>query len=205
MVKGPAMLGRIAFSLTTLGFVFAAACGGGDSGTSGNDSGGSNGSSGGGGGVGSPCSSDDQCTGYDHPACLDELKPLENLVEDTDAAANMALRDLTLPFPGGYCANHLEQSCQTDANCGDDGACYRPFEGVPDENIQNLNNLGLPFDVTQFAEVGLCLEPCSSDSDCRTDDGYTCIIPITAFMEVINPEYDKTYCMKDIDVSYLLQ
>ena len=156
-------------------------------------------------GVGTPCSDTAQCTGYENPVCNDALKPLEDLVEDTGEPENDALRDLTLPFPGGYCGTSLDTSCTSDAACGATGGCFIPFEGVDDMTIENLNGLGLPFDIREFASIGICLQPCSSDAECRTDEGYTCVVPFAVFLEVVNPPYEKTFCVQDVDVSALLR
>jgi hypothetical protein len=158
-----------------------------------------------GGGVGAKCSADAQCTGYKNPVCEADLKPLENLVTTTDAKGQ-AFKDFHLPFPGGYCTNPVDKSCQADADCGQDGACFLPFDGVSQTTIDNLNALGLPFDVKQFATVGLCLKPCTDDSACRESDGYSCLVPIDGFLKLFNPSYAKKFCTVSVDdqISHLL-
>jgi hypothetical protein len=156
-----------------------------------------------GGGVGAACSADGQCTGYDHPACVTAIKPLETLVSDADPK-NKPFHDLALPFPGGYCSTTIDEPCTADDQCGN-GKCFLAFEGVPQTTIDNLNGVGLPFDVNAFAKIGICLQGCTSDSECRTGEGYKCLIPLKAFMDVINPQYTKTYCAQFVDVSNLLQ
>jgi hypothetical protein len=156
-----------------------------------------------GGGVGAACTESSQCTGYTHPACVTAIKPLETLVSDADPA-NKPFRDLTLPFPGGYCSTTVQEPCTADSECGT-GKCFLAFEGVPQMTIDNLNGLGLPFDVNAFARIGICLQSCTADSECRTAEGYKCLVPIEAFMTVINPDYPKKFCAQYVDVSHLLQ
>jgi hypothetical protein len=195
---------RIKLTLITLlplvGFVLGAGC------SESSDGGGAGGAGGGGAGtagVGSPCTADDQCGGFDNAICVDEIQPLIDLVEDTGDPANTALRDLTLPFPGGYCGTSLDTPCATDAECGN-GGCFRPFEGVSDASIQNLDALGLPFAVSEFAQTGTCLLPCTSDADCRQDEGYQCLVPIGDLIAVVNQDYRRTFCVQYVDSSYLL-
>jgi hypothetical protein len=156
-----------------------------------------------GGGVGAACTESAQCTGYTHPACVTEIKPLETLISDADPN-NKPLRDLTLPFPGGYCSTTIEQPCTADAECGS-GKCFLAFEGVPQSTIDELNQLGLPFDVNAFARIGICLQSCMADNECRRGEGYQCLVPIKAFMDVINPNYPKKYCVQYVDVSNVLR
>ena len=172
------------------------ACG--DSGDDGNDPGTVSQS------VGSACSENSDCGGYDNAICTDGLKPLEDYVEDTGEAANDALRDLTLPFPGGYCTSSLETDCTGDSECGDEGGCFMPFEGVSDEVIAGLDATIPQLSVPEFATRGVCLDRCETNADCRGDEGYTCIVPIPALLELFNPEYGKKYCMQDKDYSYIL-
>ena len=56
-----------------------------------------------------------------------------------------------------------------------------------------------------FARIGICLQSCTADSECRTGEGYKCLVPIEAFMDVINPDYPKKFCAQYVDVSHLLQ
>lgn len=156
------------------------------------------------GGVGAPCSKDSDCTGYSKPSCLTDLRPLDGLVVPDAGAAGDTFKKLDIPFPGGYCSNTIENSCQTDADCGTGGGCYRPLTGVSPATLTNLDNAVKVFSVTDFASKGLCLVPCQSDSDCRTDQGYKCQIPLAGFITVVNPTYKNTYCIQPVDVSYLL-
>lgn len=154
-----------------------------------------------GGGVGARCTSDEQCTGYETPSCLTAIKPLENAITDPTHQAADDFRNMALPLPGGYCTTTIENACTTDAECGEGGGCFLAFEGVPDETIEGLDGLGLPFSVRAFADAGLCLKPCSTDADCRTSEGYTCMVPIDELINVFNPDYSKTFCVKDEDYS----
>lgn len=154
--------------------------------------------------VGSACSDDSDCGGYENAICADALRPVEDYVEDTGEPANTALRELTLPFPGGYCTSSLDSDCTSDAQCGEGAGCFRPFEGVSDQVIASLDATIPQLSVPEFADRGLCLDSCNADSECREDEGYTCVVPIKVFMDLINPDNTKKYCMKDEDYSYIL-
>jgi len=156
------------------------------------------------GGVGSPCTDNSQCGGYKAPACMQALKPLENL---TIAGAKNAdvFMNLTLPYPGGYCSTTMQNFCATDADCGEGGGCFIPFQGVSQDVITALGKYMLPFDIAAFSKAGICLKPCTDTSQCRTDQQYQCLVPIKAFMDVINPTYTRQFCFQNVDVSYLLQ
>jgi hypothetical protein len=158
-----------------------------------------------GGGVGAKCTDSAQCTGYDKPSCLTVLKPLENAITDPTHPAAEDYRNMSLDFPGGYCTTTVQDSCNTDAECGAGGGCFRAFEGVSQDTITNLNGLGLPFDVQQFSGLGICLKSCTQDSECRTAEGYKCMTPIDELMATFNSTYAKKFCVKDKDYSYLLQ
>jgi hypothetical protein len=143
--------------------------------------------------VGAACTQDSDCDGYKNPSCLTELKALASVVYADAGTEADAFRNFTLPFPGGYCTNTVENSCASDADCGAGGGCFRPFEGVSDATIAELDQLGMPFSVTDFAEVGLCLARCTGSSDCR--DGYNCQVPVCALMTMFNQSYAKTFCV----------
>jgi len=151
-----------------------------------------------GGGVGAPCSSDSQCTGYSNPTCEKDVKPIAELVSASDPK-NKVFLDFHIPFPGGYCANDFHDSCTSDGDCGAGAGCFRPFEGVSQTTIDNLNQLGLPFDINAFASFAICLKSCDGASDCRTDQGYACEVPLKAFLVTINPSYQKKFCFVNVD------
>jgi hypothetical protein len=155
-----------------------------------------------GGAVGAACSADSQCKGYDTPSCVREIKPLEDLVDPSKPELE-PFRDLTLPFPGGYCSTTLENHCTTDAECGEGAGCFLAFEGVPQETIDGLATL-VPFDIKAFARIGICMKSCTQNSDCRTGQKYQCLRPLDTFIKVINPDYQKKFCVQDVDVSHLL-
>lgn len=154
--------------------------------------------------VGTPCTDSSQCSGYDHPSCITELKPIEPYVTADAGAAGDKYKNFTIPFPGGYCGTALTDSCASDAECGAGAGCFRGFEGVDAQTIQNLNQLGLPFDVTKFADLGICFQSCQTDADCRTSEGYKCVVPLHALINIVNPNYTKTYCIQDVDTSDLI-
>lgn len=151
-----------------------------------------------GGGVGAQCSADSQCKGYSKPACEKEIKPIANLVSASDPK-NKPFLDFHIPFPGGYCSNTVDNSCTSDDDCGAEGGCFHPFEGVSQSTIDNLNQLGLPFDINTFATFAICLKTCTSVSDCRADQGYGCDVPLKAFLSTINPTYERTFCFVSVD------
>jgi hypothetical protein len=150
-----------------------------------------------GGGVGAPCSADSQCTGYSNPGCLKDVKPIAGLVDAGDPS-NKIFVDFHVPFPGGYCSNTIENSCTSDADCGEGGGCFRPFEGVGQDVIDNLNAV-VPFDVNAFSTFALCLKPCTAASECRTEQGYACEIPLKFFMGLIKEDYKRTFCFVNVD------
>lgn len=157
-----------------------------------------------GGGVGAECSVSSQCTGYSKPACLTELKPLDGLVYADAGASAKVFETITLPFPGGYCSNTLTNSCESDADCGTGGGCYRPFEGVDPAVIDRLG-ANLPFDIHAFANEGMCLKTCDGESSCRASENYKCIVPLHAFVSLFNPAYKKTFCVEDPDLTCYLK
>jgi len=152
-----------------------------------------------GGGVGAKCSANSQCTGYARPSCVTNVKPLAGLV-DASVPQNRPLVDFHVPFPGGYCSNTVADSCTSDADCGAGAGCFRPFGGVSQMTIDSLNKLGaLPFDVNDLTTFALCLKPCTSPADCRTDEGYGCDIPLNAVMATIDKNYDRKFCFVSVD------
>jgi hypothetical protein len=151
-----------------------------------------------GGGVGAPCSANSQCTGYTNTSCVKEVKPIAPLVDPSDPN-NQIFLDFHVPFPGGYCSNTTDNSCTSDEDCGGGAGCFHPFEGVPQSTIDNLNALGLPFDIAAFATFALCLKACDAPSECRTSQGYECEVPLKAFMSTINPTYDRKFCFVNVD------
>jgi hypothetical protein len=155
-----------------------------------------------GGGVGAACTADTQCKGYEKSACVREIKPLEDLVDPNNAELE-PFRNLTLPFPGGYCSSTIQNPCTSDAQCGEGAGCFLAFEGVPQSTIDGLATL-VPFDIKAFAAIGICMKSCTATSECRTGKKYECLRPLDAFISVINPTYTKKFCVQDVDVSHLL-
>ncbi|MCB9586656.1 MAG: hypothetical protein H6718_14750 [Polyangiaceae bacterium] len=162
-------------------------------------------------GVGSSCTQDSDCTGYTNPKCISELYPTKNLILDPSNAGAAAFEDLVIPFNGGYCTNDLgdlteddikNMSC-TPGSCGDSGECYQPLAFLSAEDVASLQGT-LPFvNIEAFGDLGLCLQPCAGDGDCRTDEGYKCTTPLKGLLDVLGEE--KTFCMVDKDYGYLLQ
>jgi hypothetical protein len=95
--------------------------------------------------TGSACSADDACTGGGTNRCL------------------TVVQDYT--FPSGYCTT----TCAADDECGADGRC--PLAPLLTSPLLPL----LPGDIQEaIREFSSCFRSCSSDDDCRVDDGYRC-------------------------------
>lgn len=195
------MVKRFLSVLTALGMaaLLTAGCSSDDS--SGDDTGST------GGGVGAKCTSNDQCTGYDNPACITSHKPLDGKITDPSHPLATDFEELELPFPGGSCGTPIDMPC-SKGTCGDSGDCFIPFDGVTEDTITSLEGLGLPFDIREFEDLAICLQPCDTVADCRSGaeaEGYSCEIPFKAFFGVLNPKLTQKYCVVDVDVSNLLQ
>lgn len=156
---------------------------------------GGGGNVGGGGGqetraVGSACSKDDQCAPPGTPVCLTSFKPLADLVDpekDTDGA----FADIGLEFPGGYCST--EGDCTADADCGEGGTCYHPLADVSDETLQEIAQADLPFDPVTLKPVSLCMQACTSSTDCRS--GYECAVPLENLISLVPGARLDTFCI----------
>jgi hypothetical protein len=146
--------------------------------------------------VGSKCGQDSECGGYDFAKCVTSIKPLEGKTDPTNPDSK-TFENIELPFTGGYCSSDIEHSCTADSACGTGGACYIPFEGVTKETLDSLASANLPFDIYEFAKLGICLKPCTDDTECRTEDGYKCQIPLGDLAPLFNPMYMKTFCVED--------
>lgn len=73
---------------------------------------------------------------------------------------------ITIPFEGGYCT---QPGCSRNADCPEGSGCFR--------------GIGSP----------ACVKLCEDNSDCRTDDGYTCsAIPVIG-------SANTTYCLPPLD------
>ncbi|MEZ4375790.1 MAG: hypothetical protein R3B07_33595 [Polyangiaceae bacterium] len=160
-------------------------------------------------GVGSSCTQDSDCTGYTNPKCVTEIYPTKNLILDPTDPNAKTFEDLVIPFNGGYCTNDLgeltaddikNKSC-TAGSCGDDGECFVPL-AVVGSDLSGLQAT-LPYvDIEAFGDLALCFKPCTSDTDCRTDEGYKCEVPLRGLLDTLGET--KTYCVVDKDYSYLL-
>ncbi|HEY6557709.1 MAG TPA: hypothetical protein VI072_10565 [Polyangiaceae bacterium] len=187
------MLRHIRKAPFVLAFVLLASCGGDDDDGTKEPLGGV---------VGAACTADAQCKGYENAACVRDIKPLEDVIDPNDTALK-PFRDLTLPFPGGYCSTTIQNACANDAQCGEGAGCFIAFEGMSPDVIENLAK-ALPFDIKFFSRSGICMKRCTSNSECRTGQKYQCIRPLEAFIKAINDDYDKKFCVQDVDVEHLL-
>jgi hypothetical protein len=95
--------------------------------------------------TGAACSADDECTGGGTNRCLTVVQEYE--------------------FPAGYCTT----TCAADDECGADGRC--PLAPLLTSPLLPL----LPSDIQDaIREFSSCFRSCSSDEECRVDDGYHC-------------------------------
>ena len=141
--------------------------------------------------VGSPCTMDSQCDSPTSPECLSEIKPLASL-----AGVPAELAALGLVFPMGYCSSTL--NCAGDADCGDRGACYRPFRDVTAATLRELEPpLGVTAGSLDFLpSYGVCLRTCTGPADCEV--GQLCEPPLTDFISLVPGAInDTSYCVPD--------
>lgn len=205
---GSAGAAGVAAGGTTSGGKAGTTSGGAAGGSGGTTTAGAAGSSAGGGAqkssVGDVCKQDSECKGYDKPTCLTSLAPLKGKITDpTHPQAGKFENELVMPFPGGYCATTIENSCANDAACGVGAACFRGLDGVDKMALADLDKQKtadgmhpfLPFSTVAFADVGICLKPCTMDSECRQSEGYTCAVPMGSLIGVINGDYMKKFCV----------
>ncbi len=158
--------------------------------------------------VGDACSTDSDCAGYTNPKCVTAIYPTKNLITDPTDPSAKTFEELEIPFTGGYCTNDLgeltaddltNKSCTADS-CGEGGECFAPLGSF--EDLSGLEQ-ALPFvNIQAFGAMALCLKPCTSNTDCRTDEGYVCTIPLMGLLNTLGET--KTFCMVDKDYSALL-
>lgn len=142
--------------------------------------------------VGSACTAAADCAAPPTAACFTQFKPLVGLIkEGTDPAVKADFEAIGLDFPGGYCSN--TGNCAKDDDCSTGGKCYRPMDGVSQETIDALNTT-VPFDVTKFKTMGLCMKPCAKDDECRA--GYKCGWPLGDLMQLVEGAKEGKYCIE---------
>jgi hypothetical protein len=82
-----------------------------------------------------------------------------------------------IPFPGGYCS----APCQNNVECGPTGEC--PVS----ESLKGLSSIPLITpEIRATLEAAIpshCYERCTTDSQCRTEDGYRCATIVTALTQ----------------------
>jgi hypothetical protein len=69
------------------------------------------------------------------------------------------------------------------------------LQSIDDSKTMDGMHPFLPFSTVAFADVGICLKPCTSDADCRASEGYVCAIPMGSLITVINESYARTFCV----------
>ncbi len=147
--------------------------------------------------VGSPCASDDECTGPGVPQCLTEgIFPLKDLASSDNATAQ-GFAELGFPMPDGYCST--VPPCTDDGDCGAGGTCFFPLRDVdPDEFESMVSVLGLTGDdltsILAFLDYGQCLEVCETAADC-TRDGYACMTPMADMLALVDGADLSTFCV----------
>jgi hypothetical protein len=141
--------------------------------------------------VGSACTKDTDCDSPSSPECLASIKPLEML-----AGVPAELAELGLEFPNGYCSSVLD--CASDADCGDMGACYRPFREVTADTLRQLEP---PLMVTAgsldfLPGYGICMRPCTTAGQCEV--GQICEPPLNDLVSLVPGAInDRSYCVPD--------
>jgi hypothetical protein len=141
--------------------------------------------------VGSACTKDTDCDSPSSPECLAAIKPLEML-----AGVPAELAELGLEFPNGYCSSVLD--CASDADCGDMGACYRPFREVTADTLRELEP---PLMVTNgsldfLPAYGICMRPCTTADQCEV--GQICEPPLNDLVSLVRGAInDRSYCVPD--------
>jgi hypothetical protein len=104
--------------------------------------------------VGKACRTENGCMG-EGPACQTMLSLLGQQV----------------PFPGGYCS----AQCSDNRECGETGECPvgESLKAIP-AALRSLIGGAAPSN---------CYERCTSNADCRTDEGYRCATIVSALSE----------------------
>ena len=137
--------------------------------------------------VGSACSSSSSCRApstQSEPICMLSVDPAASVQAnlaaiwellagtipdggvklDLDGGERLVRQDLSVELPGGYCS----AMCRTEQDCGRGGACVGPTALVSGFGLADAG-------VASFIdELGVCLEPCDRDADCREGEGYVC-------------------------------
>lgn len=137
--------------------------------------------------VGSACSSDLDCSGPGAPRCFTEIRPLADMPVDPTFQA------LGIELPGGYCSS--QPSCRNDADCGVGGKCFLPLIDVDQATLDGVSAIATGIDIEAFHHLGLCLAPCTSNDECRSD--YVCTVPFGQFVPLLPGARIETYCIGD--------
>lgn len=136
--------------------------------------------------TGAQCTAASDCSGVS-PVCAQQLLPLAPYSTD------VALQQLTVDLPGGYCTSSA--SCLSVASCGHGGACFAPLAGLDSVGLSNLQSAHPEISVAKLAGLGICLDPCRTNANCRTSEGYVCARPLEAFLASIPGAASTTYCI----------
>lgn len=135
--------------------------------------------------AGAACSTAADCGSNGSGACLDGF---EHFAETFSVPGPQPIIQVGLRVPGGYCSNNF--TCETDADCGPGGGCYKPIDGASDTG--DLHSAA----ITDLNATGVCLKTCTASSDCRQADGYACEVPLTTDLYMVSDRPMDTYCVR---------
>lgn len=139
--------------------------------------------------VGLACTTDLECGREGEAICAQGFVQLAD--DDTPDAADDVNGSIGLMMPAGvgYCMEAA--GCQDDGDCPGGSACYRPLDDVSPGALT-----GLPFAFGDL-NAGYCLVPCVDGSECRTDEGFTCGVPLEEELAGIAGVRTDTFCIPD--------
>jgi hypothetical protein len=124
--------------------------------------------------VGAPCVYDADCP----EAGMRCLKAYEPYAEP----------NVGMIVPRSYCT--YSASCTVDADCGAGAGCWRPLEGVPEEELASLD-----FDPAPLVGFGQCLVACEDHGDCG--EGFVCQKPLLRALAPLDSAPERPFCVFD--------
>lgn len=139
--------------------------GGGAGGTSGTA--GDSGASGGSGGSGASASGGGAGTAGGSKKIGEACTSDEQCTDPPDAECFTTIGGGPVPsvtFPGGYCSKACDSGGDSD-QCGASGGCTTASVAGGMSSVQ----------------LSICTAPCSSDAECRTAEGYKCVMVLPGF------------------------
>lgn len=136
--------------------------------------------------TGVACTSATDCGANGSGACLEGFELFASTLGETPSDP---INWIGIRVPGGYCSNAVD--CVTDDECGTGGACYKPIDGASDTS--DLHSTA----ITALDATGVCLQTCSSDSDCRESEGYVCETPLQRELSMVSDRPMDSYCVRE--------